>query len=93
MPAAGEGLWLLKPYPSLTERFTNFMLMEKLPHGRKARPTAKAVARLLFPYHKTLNTITTDNGCEFAVHIDITRLLSMKNKEKVFVYFANSYSP
>ena len=77
---------------TLTERSTNFILMEKLPHGRKALPVARTVARLLFPYRKTLRTITTDNGCEFAAHLEITRLLSMKNKDKVIVYFADSYS-
>ena len=76
---------------TLTERSTNFILMERLPHGRKALPVAKAVARLLFPYRHTLKTITTDNGCEFAAHLEITRLLSMKNREKVTVYFADSY--
>lgn len=39
-----------------------------------------------------LRTITTDNGCEFAAHLEITRLLSMKNWEKVTVYFVDSYS-
>jgi len=64
---------------TLTERSTNFILMERLPHGRKVLPTARAVARLLFPYRSLLKTITTGNGCEFAVHFEITRLLSMKN--------------
>jgi len=77
---------------TLTERSANFILMERLPHGRKALPTANAVARFLFPYRTTLKTITTDNGCEFAVHLEITRRLSMKNWEKVIVYFADSYS-
>lgn len=77
---------------TLTERSTNFILMEKLPQGRKAMPVAQTVARLLFPYRKTLKTITTDNGCEFAAHLEITRRLSMKNKERVIVYFADSYS-
>lgn len=77
---------------TLTERSTNFILMEKLPHGRKAMPVAQTVARLLFPYRKSLKTITTDNGCEFAAHLEITRLLSMKGREKVVVYFADSYS-
>lgn len=76
---------------TLTERSTNFILMRKLPHGRKAMPTAQTVARLLYPYRDTLRTITTDNGCEFAAHLEITRLLSMKNREKVIVYFADSY--
>jgi IS30 family transposase len=77
---------------TLTERSTNFILMERLPHGRKAMPVAQTVARLLFPYRNTLKTITTDNGCEFAAHLEITRLLSMKNRDKVIVYFADSYS-
>jgi len=77
---------------TLTERSTNFIMMERLPYGRKAMPVAQTVARLLFPYRNTLKTITTDNGCEFAAHLEITRLLSMKNRDKVIVYFADSYS-
>ena len=77
---------------TLTERSTNFILMEKLKEGRKAMPTALAVARLLFPYRCSLKTITTDNGCEFAAHLEITRRLSVKGLEKVVVYFADSYA-
>ncbi len=77
---------------TLTERSTNFILMERLPHGRKALPCAKAVVRLLFPYRKSLKTITTDNGCEFAAHLEITKRLSLKNADPVIVYFADSYS-
>ena len=76
---------------SLTERSTNFVLMEKLKHGRKAVPTAHTVARLLFPYRALVHTITTDNGCEFAAHLEITRLLSWGGKERGKVYFADSY--
>ncbi len=76
---------------TLTERSTNFILMERLKEGRKALPTAKAVVRLLFPYRRSLKTITTDNGCEFAAHLEITRKLSMKGREKVTVYFADAY--
>lgn len=77
---------------TLTERSTNFIIMEKLPHGRKAVPTAEAVVRLLFPYRASIKTITTDNGCEFAAHLNITKELSLKGKNKVIVYFADSYS-
>jgi IS30 family transposase len=77
---------------TLTERSTNFIIMERLRHGRKAMPAAHAVTRLLYPYRSTLRTITTDNGCEFAAHQEITRRLSMRNREKVTVYFADSYS-
>ena len=65
--------------------------MEKLKQGRKAMPTAKTVARLLLPYRERVLTITTDNGCEFASHLEITRLLSIRGREKVTVFFADSY--
>lgn len=77
---------------TLTERSTNFVLMEKLPQGRKAMPTAKAVVRLLFPYRDSVKTITTDNGCEFAAHMEITKRLTPKGKRKIIVYFADSYA-
>ena len=77
---------------TLTERSTNFILMEKLPQGRKALPTARAVIRLLFPYRQTIHTITTDNGCEFAAHQEITKQLSLKGKPPVKVYFTDAYS-
>lgn len=76
---------------TLTERSTNFILMEKLPCGRKALPTALAVVRLLYPYRNSVKTITTDNGCEFAAHLEITKRLSRKQGEKIIVYFADSY--
>jgi len=44
------------------------------------------------PYRNTLRTITTDNGREFAAHLEITRLLSMRDKDKITVYFADAYS-
>lgn len=77
---------------TLTERSTNFIIMKRLPHGRKAIPTAEAVVKMLFPYRASIKTITTDNGCEFAAHLNITKGLSMKGKDKVIVYFADSYS-
>lgn len=76
---------------TLTERSTNFIIMEKLKGGRKAVPTAQAVVRLLFPYRKSLKTITTDNGCEFAAHQMISEGLSVKGMDKICVYFADSY--
>lgn len=77
---------------TLTERSTNFLIMEKLPQGRKAVPVAKAVVRLLYPYRHSLHTITTDNGCEFAAHLHITKGLSLKGKAPVTVFFTDSYS-
>ena len=54
---------------TLVERSTNFLLMEKLKYGKKAKPLAKTVWRLLLPYKgAALKTITTDNGSELAEH-------------------------
>lgn len=76
---------------TLTERKTNFILMERLKYGRKAGPTAQTVVKLLFPYRSSIKTITTDNGSEFAAHLDITKGLSMNGKDKIIVYFADAY--
>lgn len=71
---------------TLVERSTNFLLMEKLQQGKKAKPLAKVVWRLLLPYKgKMLKTITTDNGSEFAEHEWITKRLNVP------VYFTDSY--
>ena len=67
------------------------MKCEKPASDRKALPTAKVVARLLFPYREFVHTITTDNGCEFAAHLEITRMLSRGGRERGKVYFAGSY--
>lgn len=72
---------------TMIERSTNFLLMEKLKEGKKAKPLAKVVYRLLLPYKgEGLKTITTDNGSEFAEHEWITRKLNVP------VYFTDSYS-
>lgn len=71
---------------TLTERSTNFLLMERLKHGRKAKPLAKVVWRLLLPYKgDALKSITTDNGSEFAEHEWITEKLHVP------VFFADPY--
>ncbi len=75
----------------LVERLTNFAMMEKLPHGKKAAPLARTVVRMLYGYRKYLKTITTDNGSEFAAHLDITAGLRMRGMDDVTVYFADSY--
>lgn len=73
---------------TLTERSTNYLIMEKLPKGKNAEALAKVVIRQLFPYRGTgVLTITTDNGCEFCAHEKIS--LGLKN---VPVYFADSYA-
>lgn len=71
---------------TLVERQTNMILMAKLAHGKKAKHVAMAVNRLLFPYRKYILSITTDNGPEFAAHLDI------KKKLGVTVFFTDPYS-
>ena len=75
----------------LLERMTSFVMMEKLPYGKRAKPLSKVVVRMLFAHRKYLKTITTDNGSEFAAHLDITAGLHMKGLDDVTVYFADSY--
>ena len=75
----------------LIERMTNFVIMEKLPHGKRAVPLAQTVVRLLYGYRKYIQTITTDNGSEFAAHLDITAGLRIRGKEDITVFFADSY--
>ena len=72
---------------TLVERSSDRFLMEKLKHGRQARPLAKVVWRLLLPYKgEGLKTITTDNGSEFAAHEWLSKKLGVP------IYFTDSYS-
>lgn len=78
---------------TLTERSTNILLMERLPHGKHPEPLAKAVIRLLFPYRHTIRTITTDNGSEFRCHQLISKAFAPKGeKNPNLVFFADSYA-
>ena len=71
---------------TLTETATNMLMMEKLPYGKRAKPLAKVVCKLLLPFKgEGVKTITTDNGSEFAAHQDITKAIGAK------VYFTDSY--
>ena len=76
----------------LAERNTSYCIIEKLPHGKNAKEIAKAVIRLLYAYRLTgVLTITTDNGSEFAAHLEITAGLRIRGMDDVTVYFADSY--
>ena len=78
---------------TLTERSTNMVLMERLPHGKHPEPLAKVVIRLLFPYRHTVRSITTDNGSEFCAHKMISKALApRRTKDPNLVFFADSYS-
>ena len=77
---------------TLTGRSTNMILMERLPEGKHPEPLAKVVVRLLFPYRKTIRSITTDNGSEFCAHKLISKGLAPKGaKDPNLVFFADSY--
>lgn len=61
----------------LTERSTNFLLMRRLPEGRKAGPTVRVGVRLLLPYREHVRTITMG--------------LTIKGRPPITVYFIDSY--
>ena len=71
---------------TLTEKSTGMLFMRKLNKGKDAKELAKTVVRILMPYKEYLQTITTDNGLEFACHEYITKKLG------VTVYFTDPYS-
>ena len=72
---------------TLTDRKTDYIFLEALPHGHKAKPIARAVnSRLAFlKRHGQLHPITTDNGPEFSAFRSIERDLGVP------VYFARPY--
>jgi IS30 family transposase len=71
---------------TITERKTNYRMIQKLPKGRDSGELAKEVFKILLPFKNKLKTITTDNGSEFAAHELITKMLGVP------VYFADPYS-
>ena len=72
---------------TLTDRKTDYIFLEALPHGRKAKPIARAVNRRLafLKRRGQLHSITTDNGPEFSAFRSIERGLGVP------VYFARPY--
>jgi len=71
---------------TLVERSTNFMMMRKLPQGKKAGPLSRTVVNMLLPYKRHVKTITTDNGSEFADFKYIEKHIGTQ------VFFAHPYS-
>ena len=69
---------------TIVERKSKLTLMAKLAN-RRAQPLADAVATLLTPLKKRVFTITSDNGKEFANHMQISSAL------KSDFYFAHPY--
>lgn len=70
---------------TLTERHTNFIFIGKLKNGKEAKPLKDQVNDILLPYKNFVHTITTDNGPEFAEHLEINKKL------KTTVYFTDPY--
>ena len=71
---------------TLTERKSRFLLMERLAEGKNAGGVADTVIKLLRPFRKSLRSITTDNGGEFAGHKLIAKKLGVP------VFFTDPYS-
>ncbi len=57
-----------------------------IPCSKNANIVANEIKRLLYPYKKKIQTITTDNGLEFAQHKSISKAL------KCDFYFCDPYS-
>lgn len=70
---------------TLTERKTNFIFIKQLPKGKDAKELAKRLIDQLLPYKDFVHTITTDNGPEFAEHLEMTKKLNIP------IYFAHPY--
>jgi IS30 family transposase len=71
---------------TLVERQTRYLEMLRLTGGKESKGVALAVKDVLLPYKDKVNTITTDNGCEFARHEYISKILDAK------IYFTDPYS-
>lgn len=71
---------------TITERTTNFFVMQKLKQGKNAEALADVVIRMLIPYKAHIHTITSDNGTEFAEHEKIAKALNAN------IYFTHPYS-
>lgn len=71
---------------TIVERQTGFLFMKKLSHGKVALSLAETVIDMLMPYKKSILSITSDNGTEFAEH----KLISKKLGTAFF--FAHPYS-
>jgi len=71
---------------TIVERTTDFFMMRKLPKGKNAEDLANIVIDMLIPYKKSVCSITSDNGKEFAKHEIISKKLNAD------FFFAHPYS-
>ena len=70
---------------SLTERKSGFCLLAHVPH-KTSEAVSQTVIRLLSPFKARVQTLTFDNGLEFARHGEIDRALESTS------YFADPYA-
>lgn len=70
---------------SIVERFSKKIILKKVSR-KSARNVAYATIEGLTPYLKSVLSITSDNGSEFAYHEEISKALSTE------FYFAHPYS-
>lgn len=70
---------------SLTERKAKLSLLHKVEH-KTATAVGKAIVDLLKPLHNKVHTITSDNGKEFAEHMEVAKSLGAD------FFFAHPYS-
>jgi len=71
---------------SLIERKTRYLILKKLDNGKTADDVEKSVFNALFPYKNLVKSITTDNGGEFANHLNLCEKLNL------IVFFTDPYS-
>lgn len=70
---------------SIVERVSKFTILKKL-ENRTSEVTKIALTNALAEYENQVYTITSDNGCEFARHEEISQILSAD------FFFAHPYS-
>jgi len=71
---------------TMVDRKPGFLLLRKLEQGKKADGLSKVMIDTLMPYKSDVQTITSDNGTEFARHKEISEKLNTG------FYFAHPYS-
>jgi len=70
----------------MVERKTGFLFPRKLEQGKNADGLSNVMIDTLMPYKSDVLTITSDNGIEFARHVEIAKKLNAG------FYFARPYS-
>jgi len=71
---------------TMVDRKSGFLILRKLEQGKNADGLSGVMIDALMPYKADVQTITSDNGTEFARHKEISEKL------KADFYFAHPYS-